>query len=361
LTEEQLEIVAKLTHKMSILGASAKPLPQVTIGPIVSVYRFMPTGSTRVSQIESLATDFAVELGVEDVVVKRLPGDNAVGVFVPNETRTPVKFLDTTKHLWAARDKQYIPLNLGVTQVGEPLIDDLVTLPHLLIAGATGSGKSTLLTTLITSICAVKSKDSVNFVLSDTKGVEFRAFEGVPHLLFPVSYEVEDSVKHLQFIVDEMSERLNKIGNAGFHNITEFNKNNSKHPMPYVVIVIDELADILELKGEKRGERPGQDAVSKLAQKARASGIHLLAATQRPSVNIVSGSIKANFPARISFRLPSEFDSRTVLNTTGAEHLLAQGDMFYVSPNKPGITRAHAPLTSCGDIQGALDMIVRMS
>lgn len=364
MTEAQATVVAQLTRKMMILGAAAKPLNEVTVGPLVSVYRFLPHGTTRVSQIEALATDFAVELGVEDVVVKRLPGENCVAVFVPNEKRRILSFLETTPALWKVKDSMAIPLNLGVTMVGDPLIEDLATLPHLLIAGATGSGKSTLMRTIICSIIASKRKDQVEFVLSDTKGVDFRAFAGIPHLKYPIAYDVEDTVQQLRYEIDEMNDRLDKIGASGTHNIAEYNAKqgtNIKATLPYTVVVIDELCDIMEMRGEKRGERPGQEAISKLAQKARASGIHLLCATQRPSVNVVSGSIKANFPARLSFKLPSEADSRTVLNNSGAEHLLSKGDMFYLSPIRPGLQRAHAPITEQKDIEAAIDLVVRYS
>lgn len=357
LTDEQLAVIVKLTQKMSILGASAKTTGSVTVGPVVSIYRFQPVGNTRVSQIEALATDFACELGVEDVVVKRLPGENTVSIFVPNAERRPIKFLETTRDLWLVKDFYSIPLNLGVTHIGEALIEDLSQLPHLLIAGATGSGKSTLLSTLATSIVACKSPDEVKLVLSDTKGVEFRQFEGISHLLYKVSYDAETTIKQLQFLIEDMEERLKLLGSCGVRNILEYNqKYNPK--LPYIVCIFDELADIMEVKGGGRG-KPGQDAVAKLAQKARASGIHMLAATQRPSVDVVKGSIKANFPARIAFRLVTETDSRTVLGCGGAEHLLAQGDMFYLSPNKPGLVRAHAPLTRNVDITATLETIAK--
>jgi len=363
LTDAQANVVAKLTRKMLILGAAAKPLSDVTVGPLVSVYRFAPAGNTRVSQIEALATDFAVELGVEDVVVKRLPGENCVAVFVPNEKRSYVKFLETTPALWRVKDTMAVPLNLGVTMIGEPLIDDLAQLPHLLIAGATGSGKSTLLTTIITSIVASKTPRQVQLVMSDTKGVDFRAFAAVPHLKYPIAYDDEATLAQLEFEIDDMNDRLDKIGASGAHNIAEYNAKQQglSKTLPYTVVVIDELADVMEMRGAKRGHRPGQDAISKLAQKARASGIHLLCATQRPSVNVVSGSIKANFPARLSFKLPSEADSRTVLNCAGAEHLLSQGDMFYLSPLRPGLQRSHAPFTEGKDIEAALEVVVRYS
>lgn len=369
LTDAQVEVIARLTRKMVILGAPAKTTGSVIVGPILTVYKFQPSGSTRVSQIEALAQDFALELGVEDVVVKRLPGDNSVSVFIPNTERKPVKFLETTNALWNVKDSYAIPLNLGITQTGEPLVDDLQQLPHCLIAGATGSGKSTLLTTLITSLVVCKEPTDVQFILSDTKGVDFRTFEGMKHLWCKVSYDVNTTISILEKLIEEMERRLQIIGAAGVRNVMEYNKTysaiaNQAKRLPYIVVVIDELADIMEAKGvnedgEETRRKPGQDAVNKLAQKARASGIHMLAATQRPSVNIVSGTIKANFPARITFRLPSQFDSRTVINTTGAEHLLAQGDMFYLSPNKPGLTRAHAPLTRIVDIQATLETVAR--
>lgn len=361
LTDEQVDVIAKLTKKFMILGASARPLSSVVVGPIVSVYKFMPAAATRVSQMEAIADDMAIELGVEDVVIKRMPGDSAVGVFVPNKVRTDVKFVDTTSYLWSVKDSLTIPLNLGVTQSGQPLIEDLASLPHLLIAGATGSGKSTLLTTIITSIMVSKRASEVKFVLSDTKGVEFRDFEGMRHLMYPVTYDADKSVHHLELLISEMEERLTRFGSTGCHNINEFNKKyitsiSGTGGYARVVLVIDELADIMEVEGEKKSDKSGQKAINKLAQKARASGIHILAATQRPSVNIVSGSIKANFPARLTFRLPSDADSRTVIGTSGAEHLLSQGDMFYVSPSRPGLTRAHAPWTRQIDIASALKM-----
>jgi S-DNA-T family DNA segregation ATPase FtsK/SpoIIIE len=359
LSQEQAETIATLLAKMVALGVKAKPLADVTVGPIVSIYRFQPADATRVSTLEGLAGDFAVALGVEDVLVKRMTGDSAVGVFVPNKVRKSIGFLETTTNFWPLSQSMTVPLNMGITQTGSPLVEDLAKLPHLLIAGTTGSGKSTLLTTLVTSLIARKSVAELQLVLSDTKGVEFNSFKGVPHLLFPPSTDVERTLEHMDFLIDEMNSRLKEIGKRGFKNILEYNTG-ALRPFPYVVLVIDELADILLYKGEKRGEtKIGQDKLNVLTQKARASGIHIICATQRPSVNIVSGSIKANFPARLTFRLPSEVDSRTVLGTGGAEHLLSQGDMLYLSPNTPTIVRAHAPLTRSIDIEATIDTIRR--
>jgi DNA segregation ATPase FtsK/SpoIIIE, S-DNA-T family len=361
LTEEQLDVVAKITIKLAELRYEANFIPPVSKGPLISVYRFLPTNQTRVSNLEGLATDFAVLLGVEDVFVKRLPGESAVGIFVPNRERTLVKFLDCISNAWRQRNETKCPLNLGVDYLGQPSVVDLVELPHLLIAGSTGSGKSTLLSSIIASLIYCVPAERVQIILSDTKNVEFGHFVGAPHLLFEPATSVYQTLERLDWVIDEMEDRLKLIGKAGFRNIHEYNdKDNLKGPLPFIVIIIDELADLMMFKGSKKGEsKISEEKISKIVQKSRAAGIYFIAATQRPSVNIVAGSIKANFPARLTFRLPSEFDSRTVINTTGAEHLLSQGDMLFVNPNKPGLQRLHAPYARIEDIKACVDAAAR--
>jgi S-DNA-T family DNA segregation ATPase FtsK/SpoIIIE len=356
MTDEQLEIVAKLTVKLNELRYEIKFIPPISVGPVISVYRFLPLGQTRVSQLEGLATDFAVLLGVEDVFVKRLPGEACVGVFVPNKERTKVTFLDTINNVWAVKDVQKIPLNLGVDHLGKPLVVDLCDLPHLLVAGSTGSGKSTLLSSLLASIIYCISPERVQFILSDTKAVEFGHFIGAPHLLYEPATTVYQTLERLEYVIDEMEDRLKILSKLGFRNIHEYNKQPSKGPLPFLVIVIDELADLMMFKGEKRGEtKIATEKIGTIVQKSRAAGIYFIAGTQRPSVNIVAGSIKANFPARLTFRLPSEIDSRTVIGTTGAEHLLSQGDMLFVNPNRPAVQRVHAPYATITDIKAAVE------
>lgn len=366
LSDEQLDVICKITAKFTDLRLEAQFVPPVDVGPIVSVYRYLPTGATRVSHLEGMAADFAVTLGVEDVFCKRLPGESSVGIFVPNKQRKTVSFLDTIQNVWKVRDEQKIPLNFGVDYLGKPYVVDLVDLPHLLVCGSTGSGKSTLLDSIVASLTYSVASDKLRLVLSDTKNVEFTHFAGLPHLLYPTATTVLSTLERLEWLNDEMESRLKKIGAAGFRNVHEYNVAMTRihNKLPLIVFIIDELADILSSR-EKHDEDKvllGKIAEHKLAalvQKSRAAGVYVIAGTQRPSVNIVSGSIKANFPARLTFRLPSETDSRTVLGTGGAEHLLSQGDMLYVSPNKPGLSRLHAPYASISDIKAAVEAISR--
>ena len=371
LTDEQKGVVLTVVKKLSELGHEAKFVPPVKVGPVVSAYRFLPIRKTRVSHLESLADDFAVALGVEDVLVKRMPGDAAVGVFVPNKVRKMVSFRETIGELYRQFHNDEItgiPMNFGVDVLGKPFIEDLVSLPHLLIAGSTGSGKSTLLSSILTGIVYTLNSSGVKLVLSDTKGVEFGHFIGSPHLLFEPATSIYQTLEQMDWLISEMEDRLSSIGKYGCRNIHEYNTKLLKTGdlkdlalvLPYIVLAIDELADLMMHKGDKRGEsKIAQDKLSKIVQKSRAAGVYVIAATQRPSVNVVSGSIKANFPARLSFRLPSEHDSRTVLSTGGAEHLLSRGDMLYVSPNRPGLHRLHAPYASIEDIKAAVDMAIR--
>jgi S-DNA-T family DNA segregation ATPase FtsK/SpoIIIE len=365
LTEEQVQTFATLVTKMRALQVNAAPLPTVTVGPVVSGYRFEPRGATRIAQLESLAKDFALALNVESVLVKRMPGDSAVSVFVPNKERHGVTFLETISYAWPLKDKLGVPINLGITQLGDPLIEDLTTLPHLLIAGSTGSGKSTLLSTIITTLIATKSADDVRLVLSDTNGVEFGHFIGAPHLVFEPATTVYKTLDHIEWLSNETDCRLKDFAKKGCRNITEFNLTSTRsEKLPFLVLIIDEIADLMLHKHKDENE---EVSVSKLFEnrlcllvgRCRKAGIHVIASTQRPSVNIVTGSIKANFPARLSLKLPSAIDSRTILNTEGAEHLLVPGDMLYQSPLRGELIRAHAPITKNSDITVTLDALLR--
>lgn len=372
LTDEQTRTIARLTAKMSQLGVEAKPTDQITSGPIVTIYRFTPFGSTKVKQVEALANDFAMTLGVEDVVVKRLTGESSVAVFVPNETRRPIYYRDVVSRIWqiAKTDNApKIPLCFGVDHTGEIFVDDLSKLPHLLIAGSTGGGKSTLLSALITTMIYCVDAKHLKLILSDTKNVEFGHFIGAPHLMFNPTKTVKETIDKFDFVIDEMESRLQTFGRQKVRNILEYNLKNSSHLLPYIVVVIDELADILmsqeredvdpdEKRKPKTLGRIAEERLSYIVQKSRAAGIHIIAATQRPSVNVVSGTIKANFPARLTFRLTSQFDSRTVLDTEGAEHLLSQGDMMYMSPNRPDVKRLHAPWIELAEIDAAVNYVI---
>lgn len=370
LTNEQLSVVATLSLKMSSLGVNAKLVEPISVGPIVSTYRFLPQGTTKVSHLEAIAQDFALALGVEDILVKRMPGEVAVGIFVPNKERKYVNWRDvcSVPHRQPF-DDAWIPLMLGVNQVGAYVVEDLTEMPHLLITGSTGSGKSTLMSSLIATLIYNMSPSEIQFVLVDLKQVEFNHFIGAKHLLFEPATSVYQALERMQYLIDEMERRLKSFAKLGHRNILEYNTKMSIK-IPYIVVMFDELASLL-LDSRKQGreeEEPqrgpslgkiAQGKLSQLAEKARATGIHIIAATQRSSVKVVEGNIKANFPARLTFRLPSEVDSRTILGTGGAEHLLARGDMLFSSPNKPGLTRIHAPLASIEDIKACVEFASR--
>ena len=358
LTPDQLVVLAKLQVKLSSLKIEGHFLPEVSVGPIVSLYRFVPTNSTKVSHVENLSDDMAISLGVESVQIARIPQENAIGIYVPNKVKTLLQFKESVGAVWQSKAK--LPILLGMDHTGNIIVEDLTSLPHLLIAGSTGGGKSTLLNAIISSLMYCKSPSELKLVLCDTKQVEFTHFQKAPHLLFPVATSVRDVINQLEVLVEEIDIRLTKMARSACQNIAQYNDIRPDFKMPYIILVIDELADPLQdptkENKEKSYGKQSEFLLGKIVQKARATGIHVIAATQRTSVKVVEGNIKANFPARITFRLPSEIDSRTILGTRGAESLLSQGDMLYTSPNYPTIRRIHAPYASIEDIKVAVEM-----
>ena len=359
-TPEHLQTAAVLAKRLLALQADVKILDEVSEGPVVSVYSLLPCGRTKVSQLEALASDMAVALGVEDVVIKRQPGESNVSVFVPNKERHHVSFGDVSTELWQCRERLSVPICLGISHSGTFVCEDLATLPHLLIAGSTGGGKSTLLYSIITGLLLTCKPDKVNLVLSDTKGVEFGKFIGAPHLLFEPATSVYQTLEQMDWIIEEVERRLKTLSSSGARNILEYRMRGKS--LPSIVLVIDELADLLtERSREGKGPSIGKIASAKLdhiVRRSRATGVYVIAATQRPSVNIVSGTIKANFPARATFRLPSEADSRTIIGEGGAEHLLSFGDMLFTS--SVGLRRIHAPFVGSVELEAALEMAMRM-
>ena len=356
-TDDQKRIIMTITVKLAQLGHEVTWQEPITTGPLITTYRFVPRNATKVAQIASCADDLAIALSVEDVLIRRLTGEAAIGVSVPNASRTMVNWRDTLASPGSAPTSP-IPLNLGVDSQGRLYRDDLTLCPHLLIAGTTGGGKSTELNSIIASLMYWRKPDEVQFILSDTKNVEFGYFDGCPHVIARAT-SMYTTWEQMDFVIEEMERRLHLIAKAGKRNILEYNRHliTTIHPtaklLPYIVLVIDELADVLG--GDKRGEaKIAQNKLGTIVQKARAAGVHVIAATQRPSVNIVAGSIKANFPARLTFKLPSDADSRTVINSSGADHLLSQGDMLYLGPTTPGLRRLHAAYASQDDIQQML-------
>jgi DNA segregation ATPase FtsK/SpoIIIE, S-DNA-T family len=351
-TDDQQKIIMAIVVKLAQLGHEVSFAEPITAGPLVTTYRFMPKAAAKVAQITSCADDLALALRVEDVLIRRLPGEAYVGVSVPNATRSPVMWRDL---LSPPKADSSVPLNFGVDSEGKAFRDDLTKLPHLLCAGGTGAGKSTLMHGLIASVMSWRSPEQVQFALSDTKNVEFSQFDGSPHLWCPTVTTMYTTWEVMDHLIEEMERRLAVIGRSGYRNIAEYNKgpwSTTSHvpKMSYIVFVIDELADILG--GEKRGEAKIATAkLGRIVQKSRAAGVHVIACAQRPSVNIVAGSIKANFPARLTFRLPSQEDSRTVIGHSGAEHLLARGDMLYCSPNHSATLRLHSGYATTKDVK----------
>lgn len=373
ISSEHLAVLATLAVKLASLGVEGDFEPNVSEGPVVTLYRFVPKNATRVTLVERVAPDLAIALGAECVQVKRLPGEYAIGIYVPNKEKKLILFRDSIGPVWDAfyNRKHRIPLLFGIDHMGQIVVEDLPLLPHLLIAGATGSGKSTFLNSILAGLIYTVPPTRLKLVLSDVKQVEFTNFIGAPHLLYPVSTSIPDTLEQMEWLCDEINKRLGILVKASCQNIIQYNSLETRAQLPYVLFVIDELTEILmdqskemyiDESGKEKYRTRGKLAEHRLgliAQKARATGIHIIAATQRPSVKVVEGNIKANFPARVSFRLPSEADSRTILGTSGAEQLLSQGDMLYISPNTPAIRRLHAPLASIEDIRAAVDMACR--
>ena len=321
-------------------------------------FRLAPQGSTRASHIEAIADDLALALHVESVLVRPIPAEGCVGIFVPipPDEIEMVLWRDLLSPTIQSK-RQVLPLCLGVDWLGTPFSDDLSALPHLLVAGSTGSGKSVLMRSIVASIIY---NGSAKLVLSDTKGVEFTEFVSSPSIWGGVGGEIATTplrtIEQMDLLCQETDRRLKSYGVNGCRNIGEANQRFFNQPDPYIILVIDELADIVDLPLEKgRARKIGADKLDYLTRKARAAGIHVIAGTQRPSVDTVRGVIKANFTSRLAFKTASAIDSKVILDEVGAEHLLERGDMLYKSPNFPGLLRLHSGYASSADIKGALE------
>jgi S-DNA-T family DNA segregation ATPase FtsK/SpoIIIE len=250
-------------------------------------------------------------------------------------------------------EQNILPLNLGVDSEGRLFRDDFTKCPHLLVGGSTGGGKSIWLTGVIASLMYWRSPQQVQFILSDTKTVEFTNFVGSPHITGTIAHTMYETWDKMDWIIDKMEERLVMLGKAGYRDVAAYNSRNLTQQLPYYVLVIDELFDILG--GSERGEgKIATDKLARIVAKSRAAGCHVLAATQRSSVDVVSGRVKTNFPSRLTFRLPNESDSRTIINIGGAEHLMPWGDMLYTGPASTAVKRLHSAFTELSDVQQAV-------
>ena len=324
-------------------GVNGK-IKRVGNGPVVTLNEFEPAAGVKVSKIINLSDDIARNTSSESARISTIPGSNTIGIEIPNLSRENVYLSEILNNSNFQNKEIKLPIALGKNISGEPIISDLSSMPHLLIAGTTGSGKSVCINTIILSILYRHTPDKCKFILIDPKMLELSTYEGVPHLLCPVITEAKKAASVLGWVVKEMENRYRLMTKEGVRNIDGYN---SKHklPMPYIVVVVDEMSDLMLVAGKEI-----ENYIQKLSQMARAAGIHIIMATQRPSVDVITGTIKANFPTRISFQVTSKIDSRTILGEQGAEQLLGKGDMLYMS-SANRIVRIHAPLVSDDEIE----------
>ena len=324
-------------------GVNGK-IKKVSHGPVVTLNEFEPAPGIKVSKIINLSDDIARNTSSESARISTIPGSNTVGIELPNLSRENVYLSEILENTDFKKKEIKLPIALGKNISGKAIISDLTSMPHLLIAGTTGSGKSVCINTIILSLLFRHGPEKCKFILIDPKMLELSTYEGVPHLLCPVITEAKKAASVLGWVVKEMESRYRLMTKEGVRNIDGYNLKHSL-PMPYIVVVVDEMSDLMLVAGKEI-----ENYIQKLSQMARAAGIHIIMATQRPSVDVITGTIKANFPTRISFQVTSKIDSRTILGEQGAEQLLGKGDMLYMSSaNK--ILRIHAPLVSENEIE----------
>jgi S-DNA-T family DNA segregation ATPase FtsK/SpoIIIE len=319
-------------------------IKKINNGPVVSLYEFEPAPGVKVSKIINLSDDLARNTSSTSARVSVIPGKNTVGIEIPNNSREGVLLEEILSNEKFASKDIKLPIALGKSISGVPIIGDLVSMPHLLIAGTTGSGKSVCINTIIVSLLYKLNPDMCKFILIDPKMLELSSYEGIPHLLTPVITDAKKATAALGWTVKEMNNRYRLMSKVGVRNIDGYNLKH-KLKMPYIVVVVDEMSDLMLVSGKEI-----ENYIQKLSQMARAAGIHIIMATQRPSVDVITGTIKANFPTRISFQVSSKIDSRTILGEQGAEQLLGKGDMLFMS-SANRIIRIHGPLISEKEIE----------
>ncbi len=313
-------------------------------GPVVSLYEFEPAPGVKVSKIINLSEDLARNTSSTSTRVSVIPGKNTVGIEIPNEEREGVSLREIISYDKFQKKDVRLPIALGKSISGMPIVGDLTSMPHLLIAGTTGSGKSVCINTIIVSLLYKLSPDLCKFILIDPKMLELSTYGGIPHLLTPVITDAKKATSALSWTVKEMNSRYKLMSKVGVRNIDGYNAKH-KLKMPYIVVVVDEMSDLMLVAGKEI-----ENYIQKLSQMARAAGIHIIMATQRPSVDVITGTIKANFPTRISFQVSSKIDSRTILGEQGAEQLLGKGDMLFMS-SANRIVRIHGPYVSEQEIE----------
>ncbi len=334
------EFIEKILLDYGVKGKINK----VSNGPVVSLYEFEPAPGIKVSKIINLSDDIARNTSSVSTRVSVIPGKNTIGIEIPNTKREGVVLSEIIKSDSFDKKEIKLPIALGKSISGSPIIADLTSMPHLLIAGTTGSGKSVCINTIISSLLFKHGPENCKFIMIDPKMLELSSYEGIPHLLSPVITDAKKATSALSWTVKEMENRYKLMSSEGVRNIDGYNQKH-KLKMPYIVVVVDEMSDLMLISS-----REIENYVQKLSAMARAAGIHIIMATQRPSVDVITGTIKANFPTRISFQVSSKIDSKTILGEQGAEQLLGKGDMLFMSSaNK--IFRIHGPFISEAEIE----------
>jgi S-DNA-T family DNA segregation ATPase FtsK/SpoIIIE len=345
---EKARTLQAKSGEFGVLGS----VVQIHPGPVVTTYEFKPDAGIKYSKIVGLADDLALALEAESIRIDRMSGRGTVGIEIPNDVRETISLREILESDLFRKAPSRLTLALGKTVSGDTYVTDLTSMPHLLIAGATGTGKSVGLNCMIASILCKATPDEVRVILIDPKRLELGVYEDIPHLLTPVVTDAKIAANVLKWAVAEMEKRIRKLASEGVRNIEQYNNiirsekaaaagDEELAPLHYIVIIIDELADLMMVSSHDVEEQ-----ITRLAQMARAVGIHLILATQRPSVDVLTGLIKANFPSRISFRVAARVDSRTILDSIGAEHLLGKGDMLFLPPGSARLLRIHGAFVS---------------
>jgi len=361
--EELKDRAVRLTEKFAEFGVTGL-VTQIHPGPVVTTYEFKPEAGIKYSRVTSFVDDLCLAMRAESILIDRIPGKSTVGIEVPNLHREIIHLREIVESSEFAASASKLTLCLGKDITGKVKVGDLTQMPHLLIAGSTGSGKSVAINSMIVSILYKSTPEEVKLILIDPKRLELGLYDGIPHLYTPIVTEPKQAANVLRRATLEMETRLKKLAERGVRNIEQYNKifepdstlslfdthGELERPLPYLVIVIDELADLMMVEPLNV-----EESITRLAQMARAVGIHLILATQRPSVDVITGLIKANLPSRISFRVASKVDSRTILDSNGAEALLGRGDLLFMPPGTARLQRLHGPLVIEKEITKAVD------
>ena len=340
---------------------------QIHPGPVVTTYEFKPEAGVKYSRITGLADDLSLAMEAESIRIDRIPGKSTVGIEVPNDERATIVLRELLEAPEYSQSTFRLPLALGKDITGKIIVSDLQKMPHLLAAGSTGTGKSVSINAMIISLLYRARPDQVKMILIDPKRLELGLYQDIPHLLVPVVTEPKVAANALRWGVMEMESRYKKLAKRGVRSLEAYNEQvkqlpipglgaqveeDDREPLPYIVIIIDELADLMMTSGKEV-----EHSITRLAQMARAVGIHMILATQRPSVDVITGLIKANFPARISFRVASKVDSRTILDSNGAEQLLGRGDMLFLPPGSSRLMRVHGPLVTEDEVMRVVEFV----